>query len=81
MRVLFPGTASREDAVGFALFSVEETMLAIRFTALYSIPFSPSWILITAHPTRARMERPASTGTQTTIALAQRITRAKTAPI
>lgn len=24
MRVLFPGTASREDAVGFTLFSVAE---------------------------------------------------------
>lgn len=26
VRVLFPGTACREDAVGFALFSVAETM-------------------------------------------------------
>lgn len=79
VRVLFPGTAYREDAVGFALFSVAETMSAIRFTTLYSIPFCPSWISITAHPTHVRMERPASTGPPTTTALAQRTMRAKTA--
>lgn len=79
MRVLFPGTACREDAVGFALFSVAETMSAIRFTALFSIPFCPSWISITALPTRVRTERPATTWPQTTSALAQRTTRVKTA--
>lgn len=79
VRVLFPGTACREDAVGFALFSVAETMSAIRFTVLYSIPFFPSWISITALPTRVRTERPASTWPQTTTALARKTTRAKTA--
>ena len=80
VRVLFPGTACREDAVGFTLFSVAETMSAIRFTAFYSIPFCPSWISITACPTRVRMERPASTWPPTTTARAPRTTRAKTAP-
>lgn len=65
--------------MGFALFSVAETMSAIRFTALYSIPFCPSWISITAHPTRVRTERPASTWPQTTTAPARRTTRARTA--
>ena len=79
VRVLFPGTACREDAVGFALFSVAETMSAIRFTALYSIPFYPSWISITAPQTRVRTEPPASTWPQTTTATAPKTMRARTA--
>lgn len=39
VRVLFPGTACWEDAVGFALFSVAETVSAITLAALFSIPF------------------------------------------
>lgn len=52
VRVLFPGTACREDAVGCALFSVAETMSTIRFTALYSIPFfaSAGYRLLPAQP-------------------------------
>lgn len=79
VRVLFPGTACREDAVGFALFSVAETMSAIKFTALYSIPLCLSWISITARPTHVRTEPPASTWPQTTTAPARRTTRARTA--
>lgn len=41
VRVLFPGTVCGEDAVGFALFSVAETMSTIRFITLYSKPFLP----------------------------------------
>lgn len=66
--------------MGFALFSVAEAMSAIRFTAVFLIPFRLSWISITAPPTRVRTERPASTWPQTTTALAQRTTRVKTAP-
>lgn len=80
VRVLFPGTACREDAVGYAPFSVAETMSPISFTLFYSIPFCSSWISITAHLTLVTMERPASTWPQTTSAPARKTTRAKTAP-